>query len=194
MNEPQIRCQGCGLQFREHEVLNGYCGRCTSIRKILLTKREYDFRGIRKDNGKFVYGMPCEDESIDGGMIMIVQAGHQCTDRESEYDKDERDNAKEGCCCYHEIIPETIGQYTGKKDNTDKKIYGGDILSLDGRYLKIVKYSEEVAGFCLIDVENLPPQRWQNIFDTISQVWWNDFKDVILVVGDIHHDKRIYRR
>jgi len=127
-------------------------------------------------------------------MVMIVQAGRECTDRESEYDEEYNDNAKEGCSFYYDIIPETIGQYIGKKDSTFKKIYGGDIISIDLRCLKIVKYSEEISGFCLIDLENLPPQRWQNIFDPISQVWWNDFKDVILIVGDIHHDKRIYKR
>jgi len=71
--------------------------------------REIKFRGLRVDGKGWVYGLPYSS-SYDGEIDQIVEW-------ENHYD----------------VIPETVGQYTGFiadkcKNNLEKEIYEGDIF------------------------------------------------------------------
>lgn len=91
--------------------------------------RDILFRGKRVDNGEWVQGMPCSD--LHGGVdaIQAFNGG------------------------IYEVIPETVGQFTGMYDKFNNKIFEGDIvkcLSLEYGYVnKEVYYAEGKAKFVL---------------------------------------------
>lgn len=80
--------------------------------------REILFRGKRVDNGEWVYGYYTKHKT---GKVFIKEANADCKRS-------------------FEVIPESVGQYTGLKAN-DKKIFEGDIIKVKRR-----QYPERING------------------------------------------------
>lgn len=72
-------------------------------------KREILFRGMRVDNGEWVYGDLVHDAISAYSTMMKV-------------------GIRQGGCYPDEVKPETVGQYTGMKDMHDVKIFEHDLL------------------------------------------------------------------
>lgn len=122
--------------------------------------REILFRAKRKDNGEWVEGLPCERGR--DGQITNIRA-----------DED---------WLFYDIIPETVGQYTGLKDKNGNEIYDGDIVTGLFNHTDItghIVYGSDATFF--IERKGL------------YGIGLNNAEDWLEVVGNIHDNKELLR-
>ena len=94
--------------------------------------REIKFRGKRKDNGEWVYGYYFKSSSLDKHYIHLF---------------DDSDVTAV------EVIPETVGQFTGLSDRRGKEAYIGQRLMSDsGKEYEIV-WINMMAAVWVIETE-----------------------------------------
>ena len=83
------------------------------------------------------------------------------------------------------VKEDTVCEFTGLLDKNGKEIYEGDIISVNGKYPKLVKYIDDYACFCLANITDLN-KKWISPWQQVFPSWWNDFKRAIRVIGNIY--------
>ena len=117
--------------------------------------REILFRGKRIDNGEWIYGYFSKHTT---GKTFIRPSGKNC-----QYSA--------------EVLPETVGQYTGLTDKNGTKIFEGDILNVNNEYIGVVGYAAGAFGAKYTDGKG-----------AIYLCYVNEYSEVI---GNIHDNPEL---
>lgn len=128
--------------------------------------REILFRGKRIDNGEWVYGYAVKGCDKDNQMFIAQSIGL---------------GFFTGGVSAKEVIPETVGQFTGLCDKNGNKIFEGDIVKYGNTIHKaIFEQRNGTAYFGLVysEIETLPFGHYQ------------DLKQ-IEVIGNIHNNPEL---
>ena len=135
--------------------------------------REILFRGKRVDNGEWVEGDLIQLH--DGRKFIVNNKFGACLDNKGNFI-----NTEAPFVC--EVIPETVGQYTGLNAN-GTKIFEGDIVKTD-KFSKpnkqyIVKYDLQFGAFIGQDKDN------------IYFVSFDGDSDQFEIIGNIHDNEEL---
>lgn len=138
--------------------------------------REILFRGKRLDNGQFIYG----DIHRHATGKMFIKPN------------------KKDCRYSAEIIPETVGQYTGLTDKNGTKIFEGDIVKFGKNIYQI---TFECGSFALLDKQGFMIARIGGINDHCYSLmnlhleccWEDDWAYDIEVIGTIHDNPELLK-
>ena len=115
--------------------------------------REILFRGKRVDNCEWAYGYYTVCRVTDDHVI-------------------------DGKECNHVVIPGTVGQYTGENDKNGRKIFEGDIVRVNDKYVDAVIFSN--GCFCM--------ESQIMMFEFTYQCF-----DEIEVIGNIHDNPELLK-
>lgn len=132
-------------------------------------KREIKFRGKSIDNGGWVYGSLLQSE-IDVNQIAVKCA--ICQRFAHDYNISQ-----------NEVIPESVGQFTGLKDSLGKEIWEGDIIHClkKGMQFGAVEQVEFKRGCFILRHRDIPV----SVFEEFE-----DFMDIV-VVGNIYENPEL---
>ena len=152
--------------------------------------REILFRGKRTDNGEWVYGYYTNARYyLDKKEMHIIFEQDVEVYPHSEFAGGE------------EVIPETVGQYTGLTDKNGRKIFEGDIirwhdnpeLSVAGQTTEICfgKYNDADCSFNDVYSLGFYIKFSDGNFASICQL--DDFKDDFDIIGNIYDNPELMK-
>ena len=123
------------------------------------------FRGKRLDNGEWVEGWYQPEIKCSDGHLYGVSLCYKAPD---------------GYLEDVEVIPETIGQFTGLCDKNGKKIFEGDIVVFDSGMFG-VEFMESRMGFCFSGLHG------RGCVPGFTMAYWEQVE----VIGNIHDNPEL---
>lgn len=138
---------------------------------------EIIFRAKRESDGSWVYG---DLMHLNCGYVLIstnLNTWSMNPDDIDEYGSDQP------------VDSDTVGQFIGREDERHKKIFDGDIITVNGNYPKIVRYIPERCAFCLANISDLSHIDEWDIWQQPPAAWWD--RMTIEVIGNIYDNKQL---
>ena len=136
--------------------------------------RDIIFKGKRKDNSEWVEGYLFDDGMVDSKRMFI---GSLVITEHKGLGEDVWDMGH----AFYEVLPDTIGQYTGLTDKNGKKVFEGDIFVYDNETTYLVKWDYEYCGFYAEAVEEY------NDYDVLG----NFYSSLCEAIGNIHDNPEL---
>ena len=147
--------------------------------------REVIFRGKRTDNGEWVYGY-------------YTKARYFLNKKEMHIIFEPDVEAFPHCefTGYEEVLPETVGQYTGLTDKNGKRIFEGDIvkgIAYSAERIGVIVWIDEISSFGVRYLKNVNSTAWENssILRCASMGKTDEF--VAEIIGNIHDNPEILK-
>lgn len=147
--------------------------------------REIKFRGKSTTSGKWVHGMLTTLKDLGAekqDMIIIKKEGVFNEGSASPFFME-----------WDYIHKDTVGQFTGLKDKSRKEIYEGDIISMNGKYPKLIRYIDKWASYCLANLTDLDCDLKTSYWQQVSPCWWTDYKREIKVIGNVYDNPELLK-
>ena len=147
--------------------------------------REIKFRGKSTTSGKWVHGMLTTLKNLETEMQNMIIIKNEGVFNEG--------SASPFFMEWDYIHKDTVGQFTGLKDKSGKEIYEGDIISVNGKYPKLIRYIDEWASYCLANLTDLGCDLKTRHWQQVSPCWWTDYKREIKVIGNVYDNPELLK-
>ena len=136
--------------------------------------REILFRGKEKNSGEWIYGDLRHISDGHGGYILCIV---------------DNTNGRNNDVTGVEVVPKTVGQYTGHTDKNGVMIFEGDIVkgtAYSATTIGVIVWIDEISSFGVRRVNAPNPTAWVNssILRCVSLGKTDEF--AAEVIGNIH--------
>ena len=130
--------------------------------------RQIKFRAKVKGEDEWLYGSLLT--YADGECNIITETGHRIDT--------------------WNVDPATVSQFTGLTDRNGKEIYEGDIITVNGKYPRVVLWDK--MSWALMPTEYFHDKMfWVMNLQHPGIDWWEEFADKLEVIGNIHDNPEL---
>jgi uncharacterized phage protein (TIGR01671 family) len=146
--------------------------------------REILFRGKEKNSSKWIYGDLRHISDSHGGYILCIV---------------DNTNGRNNDVIGVEVVPETVGQYTGLTDKNNVKIFEGDIVkgtAYSATRIGVIVWIDEISSFGVryVNAPNPTAWDWENssILRCVSLGKTDEF--AAEVIGNIYDNPELLKK